>query len=179
MDTHLRNEHGNEVQFVQETVREKPAKGTLDVMFATQNAQTAENALIEWVCKDMLPLDIVESPYLIKFVHLLNPNYKMPKKGTLKKKIQDEHARMQTQLKEDLLHEGSAGVHLTTDGWTSIAQEDYVAVKAHYITPNFEMKNVTLNVTNLGERHTATNLAKVLKQDISKFEMAEKVCLLS
>lgn len=71
---------------------------------------------------------------------------------------------------------GKAGaVCLTTDCWTSITNSSYMAVTAHFIDGNMNLRSVCLSCSEFGERHTADNLAEILKSITSKWNIAYKI----
>ena len=53
---------------------------------------------------------------------------------------------------------------LTTDMWTSRANDGYISLTAHYITPSFEMKHRNLQSFSFPGSHSAVNIAKLLEQ---------------
>jgi len=59
-------------------------------------------------------------------------------------------------------------VALTTDAWTSRANQGYLSYTAHFVTPNFCPKSYCLSVEN-SESHTAPNLATSLKDCATKW----------
>lgn len=67
-------------------------------------------------------------------------------------------------------------VHLTTDAWTSLANQDYIAVTAHFLDADFVLHTRTLAVSNTGKRHTAENLGGFLTDVIKAHGIEEKVC---
>lgn len=58
---------------------------------------------------------------------------------------------------------------LTTDAWTSINNESYVAVTAHYIDGDTKMLSVLLGCQHFTARHTANELSSLLKQQVNKW----------
>lgn len=72
---------------------------------------------------------------------------------------------------------GPGYVGLTTDCWTSTTTKGYITVTAHYIDESWKMKNKILATreldNNSGEvfRHTGENLARVLCDIVSEFEV--------
>lgn len=52
---------------------------------------------------------------------------------------------------------GVQGLALTTDSWTSIVNQAYMAVTAHYVSEDSRLQTHVLIVEPLEERHTAKN----------------------
>jgi len=64
------------------------------------------------------------------------------------------------QLEKDLPH--CKQIALTTDCWTSRAEDPFISLTLHYINKNFKLKKFILNFDNFTGRHTAYLLAKVI-----------------
>ncbi|KAE8287441.1 Zinc finger BED domain-containing protein 1 [Larimichthys crocea] len=60
-------------------------------------------------------------------------------------------------------------VALTTDGWTSLANDAFVTVTAHVITEDWEMKDFVLKTGELRESHTAENVSKSIVDGLQEF----------
>jgi len=52
----------------------------------------------------------------------------------------------------------TSAITLTTDSWTSICTQNYIAVTAHYIIEDFQVGSCLLDCFKFTERHTAENL---------------------
>jgi len=52
-------------------------------------------------------------------------------------------ATLEKEMKNDL-KEAAAAVAITTDIWTSLANDEYISMTASYITPQWIMKTPTL-----------------------------------
>ena len=78
------------------------------------------------------------------------------------------------QVKEALLA-APGRILLTADTWTSLAQEAFLAVTAHWITEDFKMKHVLLDFCDLPASHTALNLKDSVLEILNDFEIAHKI----
>ena len=58
---------------------------------------------------------------------------------------------------------------LTTDGWTSRAQDGYITTTAHYLDNNWTLHTRVLDTTVLQEAHNGANLGKALKEISEKW----------
>ena len=59
-------------------------------------------------------------------------------------------------------------VTLTTDSWTSLTTESYVAVTCHFITSDFKLDSCLLLCNKFTERHTAENLSRDLLEIVQE-----------
>ena len=66
-------------------------------------------------------------------------------------------------------------VAITTDHWTSRANDSYMSVILHYISLDFALKKFTLEVCLFKERHTCINIAKALDNTLSYPESSKKI----
>ena len=66
-------------------------------------------------------------------------------------------------------------VAITTDFWTSVAQDAYLSVTAHYISPEWELKSAVLETRNVTERHTMDNVSDNLKAVAVEWQIDQKL----
>jgi zinc finger BED domain-containing protein 1 (E3 SUMO-protein ligase ZBED1) len=64
---------------------------------------------------------------------------------------------------------------LTTDSWTSVCTENYIAVTAHYLTADFHSGSLLLECVKYSDHHTAENLCTELRWVISDWDIGKKV----
>lgn len=63
---------------------------------------------------------------------------------------------MYTYVHEKVRHifERAVARCVTTDGWTSMATDSYIAFTAHFIDEQYTMRSVLLDCFNYNDRHT-------------------------
>ncbi|CAK1600532.1 unnamed protein product [Parnassius mnemosyne] len=64
---------------------------------------------------------------------------------------------------------------ITTDMWTSRANECYMAITGHYLTCDFRMKTVLISCDYFSDRHTSENLQNFLKESLKEWGLEKKV----
>ncbi|XP_021339826.1 zinc finger BED domain-containing protein 1-like [Mizuhopecten yessoensis] len=62
-------------------------------------------------------------------------------------------------------------VSLTTDGWTSRATDSYINITSCHIDAKLEMKNYVLQPQAMPDSHTDSNIAAVLKEAVTEWEL--------
>ena len=67
------------------------------------------------------------------------------------------------------------GISLTTDLWTSIANDPYIGVTGHFLDSKWKLKSVMLTVEEMDERHTGKNIAARLKDIAVLWRIDDKV----
>ena len=74
----------------------------------------------------------------------------------------------------------AAAVSLTSDMWTSINTEAYLAVTCHYINDSSTLNTVVLGVQHFPKAHTAANIAEVKTSLMREWDITDKVtCLVT
>jgi zinc finger BED domain-containing protein 1 (E3 SUMO-protein ligase ZBED1) len=112
-----------------------------------------DQLLCEMIVGDMLPLDFVQSPYFLRLIHFLEPEYKVPCVKRFVHLLENKYNNARNALKDEI---GEANtVALTTDCWTSLTTEAYMTVTCHFVTPDWKLRSVVLcTESTQDERHT-------------------------
>lgn len=120
---------------------------------------------------------MVENEGFKDFVKLLNPSYTLPsRQSLLKTSLPLAYEKclndMKQQIKENVL-----SVCLTTDCWTSINNQSFIAITSHYLDNDFKFKSVLLECVPFEETHTSINLGNKIKSVITEWELEDKFVL--
>lgn len=132
----------------------------------------------QMMCFDLQPLSVVENKGFRKLLNHLEPRYTIPTLKTFSKRVLVEmYEETYKKVKAELTLANH--VAITTDMWTSIASEDYMAVTAHFFTDvnNYtKMIHRCLEVTPFTEvSHTADNLRTFLTKVLNDWGIVQKV----
>ena len=90
---------------------------------------------------------------LLKFIE---PGYKVPSATHITHVVQ--------KLKEDAL-----SLAITSDIWTSCANDAYISLTAHFISADWQMVSCVLATSPFPEQHTGVNTAEKLKQIVISY----------
>lgn len=133
-----------------------------------------DEQLAKMIARDFQPFSIVEDQGFRDYTKALDPTYILPSRKTISRTVLP---RMYKKLKEELKTKvGSASaVCLTTDCWTSITTESYMAVTCHFIGNDYTLSTALLDCFSFSERHTVDNLAEQLKKISEDWSISEKV----
>lgn len=126
------------------------------------------------IATDLQPFSVVNDNGFRHFINLLDPKYVIPSKFTIREKImKDMYNKCVLKLKGILkdIH----FVAITTDSWTSVSTESYLAITCHFIDQNFNLNSSLLAVPKVNEQHTSENLANVLQQIFDEWQIGSKV----
>ena len=124
---------------------------------------------LAWMCAvDIRPISIVESVGFRNYSRLLNPGFVLPTRKTVKNYVQKIYQEGHDALTKDV---GGSPVGLTTDLWTSNANEGYITVTAQYITPQWEQKTKVLATRAMKDRHTGEKISEAIKDITTEFQI--------
>ena len=87
----------------------------------------------------------------------LEPCYEIPHRSVIPRIY--EEVKEQVKSKVVYLQQQKNKVVLTTDMWTSEANEAYLGFSCHYLTQEFELVSVCLAVEHFSGWHTGINIA--------------------
>lgn len=118
------------------------------------------------IAKDLQPYEFVENKGFQDLMHHLQPQYKVPHRTTFSRTVipelyQSTVDALKGEISSDMANSVES-ITFTTDMWTSRANQSYIALTCHYMTPNFTIKAFTLACAHLPESHTAANIKTCL-----------------
>ncbi|XP_077948095.1 uncharacterized protein LOC144388918 [Gasterosteus aculeatus] len=118
-----------------------------------------DEALVNMIVKDSQPFKVVEDQGFRALVSLLDPTYVLPSRQTLKSMVEAKYHEGKQKAKEKV--QKATAVALTSDIWTYIHMDSYLAFTCHFVDEGDKLATVLLAVAKFGERHTASNIASV------------------
>ena len=101
------------------------------------------NLIANMIAVDMKPVNIIEGKGCGNLMLFLEPGYKIPSRKHFAKVIQKKHEDCKTSLNKKL-SEDAKKIALTTDIWSSRANEPYIPVTVHYISPCWSLHSYML-----------------------------------
>ncbi|XP_055904989.1 zinc finger BED domain-containing protein 4-like [Eupeodes corollae] len=140
-----------------------------------QKQSKIDQQLITMIAKEYHPLRLVEEPQFGKFVSLLCPAYRLPTRKTLSQNLLPQlFLKLEQEVKTKI--ENAPAICLTTDAWTSINNQSFIAVTAHYIdSESAQLCSNLLGCTEYNQSHSSDNMCAFLKDQISKWKIDQKV----
>ena len=126
--------------------------------------------LVELFCKEAQPFRVVESQAFKAFVHELDPRYVLPSRHTLSGKlVPDLHSEVRQTIVSEV--QKSTTQAITTDMWTSVNNESYMGVTAHWLDEAFHSHNACLAVKPVLGSHTADFITAELNTVIDDWQL--------
>ncbi|XP_034398563.1 zinc finger BED domain-containing protein 1-like [Cyclopterus lumpus] len=93
--------------------------------------QELDEALVSMIVKDTQPFTVVDDVGFRAFVSKLDPNYVIPTRQALKAMVEAKYELAKEKAKAKM--ETVVAVSLTSDMWTSINMDAYLAVTCHFV----------------------------------------------
>jgi len=137
--------------------------------------QLIDQQVIRMIVKEYYPFSIVEDNEFKKLINMLNPGYSLPSRKTLSVSLLPVlYNKISEEIKLDI-NVNAQYVSLTTDAWTSLKNESYMAVTVHFIDKSCELKSYLLQCAKFPERHTSENIKNALLNIVKDWGLQNKV----
>ena len=68
-------------------------------------------------------------------------------------------------------------VSLTTDIWSTVAQDSYTSLTCHYITPDFDQQQVCLHAAPFKDHHTGEHIRSMVIKRLDSWSLTDKLQL--
>ncbi|XP_070138891.1 E3 SUMO-protein ligase ZBED1-like [Drosophila bipectinata] len=135
-----------------------------------------DKAVLKMIAKDVQPFSVVTDPGFIYLVKTLDPMYKLPSKTHMRNvTLKSEYEALRIKLQDVLNQVEHVGI--TTDCWTSKANEGYITVTVHFISSKFDLQSAVLSTDKLitPTSHSADTIAASLKSVLTEWDLLRKV----
>lgn len=86
---------------------------------------------------DMRPVNVVEGEGFRKLMKIMEPDYTVPNSSSISNTLSLKYSDLRGQMYA--LVEKATALSFTTDIWTSVSMEAYMAVTCHFITQEWEL----------------------------------------
>lgn len=174
---HLRAKHPTETTSTgprQATLQECATRGRISKPVSDK----LTNSLVTWIAKNCRPVNIVEDDGLREVIRTASgdTSYNLPSRGTIVSKIHTLYEGERAQRRNML--EQAKDIALTGDHWTSVNNENYLGVTAHFVDKDWTLQSFALTVSKTEERHYAEACADHFLDIANKWEIKEKLTTL-
>ncbi|XP_037503192.2 E3 SUMO-protein ligase ZBED1-like, partial [Rhipicephalus sanguineus] len=122
---------------------------------------------------NQLPLAFATSKGFRHFMDVVEPSYKTPSNAKLKNRIKLLHDHLKQKVASQI--DSATAVALTSDCWTSRAQDSYITVTAHTLDSEWKSQAFTLATEAMQERHTGENIMQRMQEVIAVWKLDGKV----
>ncbi|XP_053969981.1 E3 SUMO-protein ligase ZBED1-like [Anastrepha ludens] len=123
-----------------------------------------------------LSITSVEDPEFRDFIKLFDPRYKLPSRTTLSNVMMTNLFDEQKPKLKNLLSKINHCA-ITTDMWTSLANESYMTDTCSFITDSYCLRSAVLSTNKLIDEtnHTAKNIADTLQAVCNEWGIFDKI----
>ena len=162
--------------FANESMKQSPLSSFVVRPTSVVRQKRLKKALLDMIVTDVQPFAVVKNQGFRHFLSSVNPSYKLPSRATIAQELlPTAYQKAVEEVKP--LSKGAKSICLTTDSWTSVTTESYLAVTAHFFNNEFRLESCLLGCFKFGQRHTAENLKDKLLHIISEWDNQEKIVL--
>lgn len=155
------------------SIRAMLQKDTASMPCSSSQRLIYDKAVMHMIIANCLAFNVVDSEEFVRTFFTISGGSYVPLSRTLlTQRIDELYRHMNETLLADI---SSNSVSITTDGATLLNGASYLAVTAHYITPTFVMRDVTLMVARMTESHTGEYVCELLDNVIEKFSLENRV----
>ena len=130
---------------------------TVQKRYSPGRAETITSLITKMVALYMMPVYTVEGKGFRQPMEFLEPEYKLPSHQTIMRRVNKMYGEIKRAVMDDLVD--VKDVAITTDAWTSLANESYITVTIHYINKDWQRKSAVLGTSEMDESHSAENIA--------------------
>jgi len=141
-------------------------------MTGTLTVGCAVDYLVDFVAVDLLPFSIVEGDGFKRMITRMNPNF--PKGAFNRHDVSHRAALLlETKMESWKLHlkAGTNAPCLTLDLWSGKNAVSVIGITAHWISKDWEMKRIALDVQEIFGSHTAENIVAAVRKTLTAWEI--------
>ena len=102
------------------------------------------NLIVEMIAVDMRPIRIVKCNEFLRLMNFVEPGYHVPSTTHISSLIERRFTQLESKLRAKLSDEAES-LSLTSDIWTSHANDSYITVSCHYVSRQWQMKSFMLS----------------------------------
>jgi hypothetical protein len=129
---------------------------------------------MKWIITDDQAFNIVENEFFQIMIKRLRPEVKFISADTVTNDLSKLFKHEQILIQRKLQNTPSK-ISFTFDGWTSTNQMSFLGVTAHWISENWDLKQITLDFHHLEGPHSGENLSKALINILKNYGILTKV----
>ncbi|KAK8106569.1 reverse transcriptase [Apiospora kogelbergensis] len=140
--------------------------------------QHFQRLVVQWLVDANKPFTEAEDPNLRAVFDYLNPSVAKRKAHLVDTSVRRLIDQQYTKHKGEViatLKRAPGKIHISFDGWTSRTRQPLYGIACFFRNESNKPQKVIISVPELAERHTGENIASVVVQIISEFELNDKI----
>ena len=128
----------------------------------------------EMIALDSEPFNVVNHTGFSRLLKVLEPRYQLPSdKYFAETLIPEMYCKVSLKLKDVLV--STSHISITTDVWSSVAQDSYISLTCHYVTEEFTQKQLCLHAAPFNDRHTGEHIGNMMNKCLEEWDVSGKV----
>jgi len=132
-----------------------------------------EASILQWILLTTQPLSTVTNKAFIECMHNIDPQFIVPGERKIRMMIAQSYSYNKDKLIQ--LLKTAKSVSLTTDLWSSRSKHGYLGLTATWISQNFEIIDVLLEISYFPALHIAKAIANTIKKAIQKWKIENNI----
>ncbi len=134
--------------------------------------------MLRWIICDQQAFSVVDDKSFVALISALDPCFKLPTRQTISNYIQRIYDQKRIKLR-NVFENFDRKVAITTDAWTACTNQAYLSVTLHWITNDWCLQHILLDLIPLHERHTGIFIAESIMEQIKYFGLGSQVLSLT
>ena len=123
---------------------------------------------------DSEPFSIACHTGFTRLMKVLEPRYQLPSDKYLSETLVPQmYHQVSLKIKDTLV--SISHISITTDIWSSVAQDYYISLMCHYITNEFTWMQVCLHPAPFKDHHTGEHIANMINKCLESWDLSSKV----
>ncbi|CAB4445821.1 unnamed protein product [Rhizophagus irregularis] len=169
---HLQRKHSSKVEHEAESTSEMDKFVTKEIPRYT--ATIFREFITKWIVCDDQPFTVVENEQLRKIFRLLFPNIKTISADTARNNIIDAFKEERNKI-QNILQNALGRLAFTLDAWTSSNFLPFLGITVHWISQNWELKEILIDFCKLSGPHSGENLFQTFIQCCDDMRILTKI----
>lgn len=142
------------------------------------NVKALNDSVSRFIIQGCHAYSIVQEPAFLELMKKAEPRYiVLSRKYFSQYHIPNAFEKSVDHVKSIIDNEckSAKSLSFTTDGWTSRSNESYISLTVHYVTEEWKLRHITLNLEHSKEQHTAVNLNNLIVRLIKKWSFCKDI----
>ena len=132
------------------------------------------NSVCDWIVTDGIPFNKVNGEGFQRMMKKINPQFQLPCYQTIKQHLGLGYQTAK-ELMKNMLNITCDNASITTDLWTSCAQNGYIGITLHYLTEQMELRDILICVESIRYPHTGSHIRETIQIKLNEFNLTDKI----
>ena len=139
----------------------------------SNRALSLTDAVADYIVTEMQPISIVEREGFRRMLLKFDSRYKVPGRTFFSQDIiPEKYYALKGIVKEELSN--CTSIAYTTDFWTSMANDSYITITAHFVDENWDLQERLLLTRAVQGSHNADHVADMLTECEAEWDLQDK-----